>query len=106
MLNFEYLKILIFIIVSLVFISVLILITFLLNKDSSLIYKRKPVECGAQLFGSGKLRFEVNFFMVAIIFVVFEVEILILIPWLLMFSYSYYFSMYPVLIFLFVLSLS
>jgi NADH-quinone oxidoreductase subunit A len=103
-LNLEYFKILLFFIVSLLFISILIGINSLLVKDSSLINKKKPVECGAQLFGSGKMRLEINFFIVAIIFVVFEIELLVIIPWILLISYSYLYSIFPVLIFLFVLT--
>jgi NADH:ubiquinone oxidoreductase subunit 3 (subunit A) len=80
MLYLEYIKILIFLIVSILFISLLIIISFLLNKDRGLFNKKKPVECGSHLFGSGKARIEVNFFIIAIIFVVFEIELLVIIP--------------------------
>jgi len=80
MLNLEYFKILIFFFVTLVFVSLLVTLSFLLNKDKGLFNKKKPVECGSHLFGSGKSRIEINFFIVAIIFVVFEVELLVIIP--------------------------
>ena len=105
MLNVEYGKILLFFIVSILFIFVLISVGALLTKDSALVNKKKPVECGSQLFGSGKMRLEINFFVIAIMFVVFEVELLVLIPWILLLKHSYFFSIGPVLIFLFVLTL-
>jgi NADH:ubiquinone oxidoreductase subunit 3 (subunit A) len=80
MLFLEYLKIFIFFIVTTIFISILITISCLLNKDRGLSNKKKPVECGSHLFGSGKARIEINFFIIAMIFVVFEVELLIVIP--------------------------
>lgn len=104
MLKLEYLKILIFFIVALLFVLLLVFLSFLLNKDTNLINKKKPVECGSHLFGSGKYKIEVNFFIIAIIFVVFEVELLIIVPWLIFFVSTEH-SLLVILIFIFILLL-
>lgn len=105
MLNLEYLKIFIFLVVALGFISLLVFLSFLLNKDLGLINKKKPVECGSQLLGSGKNQIEINFFIVAIVFVVFEIELLVVLPWALFFYHTTVFSFVSMMLFLFILVL-
>jgi len=80
MLKIEYLKILIFVLVALPFVIFLIFVSSLLIKDMNMSNKRKPVECGGQTFGSGKNRIEINFFIVALIFIIFEIEVTVIIP--------------------------
>ena len=47
--------------------------------------KESPYESGVEPVGDTKKRFNVRFYLVAMIFLVFEVEVLFLIPWLTIF---------------------
>jgi len=47
--------------------------------------KEKPYESGMEPVGDTKQRFNVRFYLVAMIFLVFDVEVLFLIPWLTIF---------------------
>lgn len=47
--------------------------------------KDEPYESGVDPIGSTKQRFNVRFYLVAMIFLVFDVEVLFLIPWLTIF---------------------
>jgi len=80
MLKFEFFKIAIFVLITIMFALILVLISMLSVKDFNIVFKRKPVECGGQTFGSGKNRIEINFFIVSLIFIIFEIETLIIIP--------------------------
>jgi len=103
MLKLEYAKILVFLVVVFCFVFLLVALSWLLTKDLNLSHKKKPVECGSQAFGSGKNRIEVNFYIIAIIFVIFEVELIIILPWLLFLWESFWFSFWPATLFLFIL---
>ena len=43
--------------------------------------KLKPFECGSEPIGSPRVRFSVKFYQVAILFLVFDVEIAFMYPW-------------------------
>ena len=50
--------------------------------------KDEPYESGMDPVGTTKQRFNVRFYLVAMIFLVFDVEVLFLIPWLTIFPHS------------------
>lgn len=43
--------------------------------------KSTPYECGEPTFGSGFVRFDIRFYVLALVFVIFDVEVLFLFPW-------------------------
>ena len=43
--------------------------------------KATPYECGEPVFSSGFVRFDIRFYVLALVFVIFDVEILFLFPW-------------------------
>ena len=92
LLKFEYLKILIFFIVAFCFVSILVCLSIFLNKKIFKTSSFKPVECGSHSFGSGKNKIEINFYIITILFVIFEVEFIVLIPWLFYLELSYFYS--------------
>lgn len=105
LLRLEYFKILIFFFVAFVFVSILVGLSIFLNRK---IYKTssfKPVECGSHSFGSGKNKVEINFYIITILFVIFEVEFIVLIPWLFYLKISYFYSFVIMIIFLVILVL-
>src|SRR5271170_1107345 len=81
MTSFEYAKICIFFLIACVIVLTLVFLPKFLNKKNVvLINTFRPVECGSQSFGSGKNRIEIIFYRVLIVFIIFEVEILVLLP--------------------------
>lgn len=66
--------------------------------------KLAPYECGAPLFQSARLRFAVKFYLVAILFVLFDVEIVFLVPWALIYRDLGRFGLVEMGIFLLVLA--
>ena len=43
--------------------------------------KATPYECGEPTFGSAFVRFDIRFYVLALVFVIFDVEVLFLFPW-------------------------
>nr|QBZ38140.1 NADH dehydrogenase subunit 3 [Muirodelphax atratus] len=61
--------------------TLLITISFLISKKSILdMNKSSPFECGFQNFTSSRMSFSIHFFMIAIIFLMFDIEIAIMLP--------------------------
>jgi NADH:ubiquinone oxidoreductase subunit 3 (subunit A) len=104
--NFEYLKILIFFLVSFTISFSLVVISLRINKIKTRRYHHRPVECGSHSFGSGRNRMEINFYMVAVLFIILEVEILLVIPWLVMLSSNIFLSWHVITLFILLLMLS
>lgn len=70
--------------------------------------KDSPYECGIETQGEAKVRFSVKFYVTAMLFILFDVEIVFLIPWVLAFRDFLAASipiLLPALFFLFVLVL-
>lgn len=77
----QYFPILLFLVVAIGLSCVIMLIPFLLNKRTSDREKLSPYECGFE--GEGKVRneFDVQFYLVAILFIIFDLEVAFLFPW-------------------------
>ena len=43
--------------------------------------KNSPYECGFSAFEDARLKFDVRFYLVAILFIIFDLEIAFLVPW-------------------------
>jgi NADH-quinone oxidoreductase subunit A len=63
----------------------LILISFLLGKKVRNKVKDMPYECGIAPTGSARERFSVKFYLVGMLFIVFDIEAVFLYPWVVVF---------------------
>jgi len=81
----NYLPILIFLGVSTAVAVVLMSLGLLLGRLGSRTYgeseKLSPYECGFEAFEDTRARFDVRYYLVAILFIVFDLEIAFLFPW-------------------------
>ena len=89
-----------------------IIIGFLLFFLSFLLVYQKPnneklsaYECGFNPFGDARAKFEVRYYLVAILFIIFDLELLFLFPWVISFNYLNWFGIYSMIFFLFILTL-
>ena len=81
----EYFPVLIFIVISLA-LGVILLLTGgilgkLLGHASPDDEKNSPYECGFEAFEDTRSRFDVRYYLVAILFIIFDLEIAFFIPW-------------------------
>ena len=77
----EYLPILMFLAVALGLSVVIIILPFLLAKRSPDKEKVSQYECGFEVEGNVRNQFDVQFYLVAILFIIFDLEIAFLFPW-------------------------
>jgi len=83
---FSFSSVLMFLGVGLVLLSVALLLARLLRpagKDAA--DKYIPYECGEVPEGSAWIRFNIRFYVCALIFIIFDVEIIFLLPWAVVF---------------------
>jgi NADH-quinone oxidoreductase subunit A len=52
-----------------------------LSRDPHDAAKRTPYECGFDAFEDSRMKFDVRYYLVAILFIVFDLEIAFLFPW-------------------------
>ncbi|MFC0250974.1 NADH-quinone oxidoreductase subunit A [Massilia consociata] len=43
--------------------------------------KLSPYECGFEAFGDARMKFDIRYYLVAILFIVFDLEVVFLVPW-------------------------
>lgn len=96
----QYLPILLFILVGLGLGSVLIAVGLLINKRYPSKAKLAPYECGFDAFENARLPFDVRFYMVAILFIIFDLETAFLFPWAVVFNRIGWFGFLAMMVFL------
>jgi len=77
----EYLPILIFLAVAGALGLLLLTLGFLLGPRRPDPEKLSPYECGFEAFEDSRMKFDVRYYLVAILFIVFDLEIAFLFPW-------------------------
>lgn len=77
----NYLPILIFIVISTVMGLVPTLLGLGLGTRTKDDAKDSPYECGFEAFEDARMKFDVRYYLVAILFIIFDLEIAFLFPW-------------------------
>jgi NADH-quinone oxidoreductase subunit A len=107
MLYENYLPILLFILVA-IGVSVALLsagkiLSKLVGVDRPDSSKNAPYECGFPEFEDARLKFDVRFYLVAILFIVFDLEMAFMFPWAVVFAKMGWMGFWGMMFFLFVL---
>lgn len=84
---------------------VLFLVSFILVYHKPDDEKLSPYECGFSPFGDARGKFEVKFYLVAILFIIFDLEITFLFPWTVVLTDMHTLGFNSMLIFLFILTI-
>ncbi len=77
----EYLPVMIFLGLAAVIGLALFLIGTIAGPNRPDVEKLSPYECGFEAFEDSRMRFDVRYYLVAIIFIVFDLEIAFFFPW-------------------------
>nr|YP_010996498.1 NADH dehydrogenase subunit 3 [Sophonia microstaina]WPC85240.1 NADH dehydrogenase subunit 3 [Sophonia microstaina] len=77
-----------FILISALMFVMFAMIIFLSKKSNLDFQKSSPFECGFNPISYKRLPFSIHFFLIAVIFLVFDIEVIIIIPSILTFKYS------------------
>lgn len=67
--------------------------------------KTSTYECGFEPFDDARQKFNINFCLVAILFLIFDIEIIFLFPWVMAFDFLSYQGFWGMIVFLIVLTL-
>ena len=77
----EYIPVLIFLGIATAIGLVLLGLGFLIGNGSKDEEKLSPYECGFEPFEDSRMKFDVRYYLVAILFIIFDLEIAFLFPW-------------------------
>ena len=77
----EYFSIILFLLISLILSCGFILLNFVFSPKNPDPEKLSPYECGFEPFTDSRMEFDIRFYLVAILFIIFDLEIAFLFPW-------------------------
>lgn len=101
----SYLPILVILLVSaFIGLAIIVLSTILSKKDPTPV-KLMPYECGMDPVGDARKRFSVRFFIIGMLFIVFDIELVFMFPWAKIYDKLVVFGFVEMLIFVLVLLL-
>jgi NADH:ubiquinone oxidoreductase subunit 3 (subunit A) len=79
--NFEYSLLFIYFIISILLGIFIFLLPYLITSQEFDEEKLSAYECGFDPFQDARIKFDIQFYIIAILFVLFDLEIIYLIPW-------------------------
>ncbi len=77
----QYLPVLLFVLVGLAVGVLPQVLGYILGPNRPDAAKNSPYECGFEAFEDARMKFDVRYYLVAILFILFDLEIAFLIPW-------------------------
>ena len=101
----EYLPILIFIFIALAIALGMTVLSFVVGDSKPDSEKLSAYECGFEAFDDARGRFDVRFYLVAILFIIFDLEVAFLFPWAVVFGDIGIFGFVSMMVFLGVLTI-
>jgi NADH-quinone oxidoreductase subunit A len=101
----SYFPILVFLCLALIISTALLGIPFILNNRTKEKAKLEPYECGSDPIGKGRNIFDARFYLVAMLFIIFDLEIVFIFPWAVSLGSTSYIGFWLAMIFLFILGL-
>lgn len=99
----QYLPLLIHLLFALTLSVAIVVLSTLLGKHRPTRAKMQPYECGITPTGDARQRFSVKFYLVAMIFIVFDVEAVFLYPWAVLLRELKMFGFYEMLVYILVI---
>ena len=101
----DYLSIIIFLFIS-IFLSIgFVVANYLASPSNPDPEKLSAYECGFEPFEDSRMEFDVRFYLVAILFIIFDLEVAFLFPWAVALSDIGMFGFISMMIFLFLLTI-
>lgn len=99
----EYLPILVFLILGIGFGVVPVIAGRVLAPNKPDSEKLSPYECGFEAFEDSRMKFDVRYYLIAILFIIFDLEIAFLFPWAVVLDQIGWFGFTSMFIFLAIL---
>jgi len=70
-----------FLLFGIAFVASALIVSWLLRPRVPNAVKNSPYECGENVRGTSWIQFNVHYYLIALIFVIFDVDVLFLVPW-------------------------
>ena len=100
----DYLSIILFLLIALGLSVFFIVLNFILSPKKPDPEKLSAYECGFEPFDDSRIQFDVRFYLVAILFIIFDLEIAFLFPWAISLGSIGLLGFCSMMIFLFILT--
>jgi NADH-quinone oxidoreductase subunit A len=100
---FDYVPILVLVILAALFALGSLFVSFLLGPRRPDLEKLSPYECGVEPVGTARQRIAVKFYLVAMLFIIFDMETVFLYPWAVVFKELRLFGLIEMGVFLLIL---
>ena len=101
----DYLPILVFLGLAIVLGLVFLVAAALVAVSSPDPEKISAYECGFNAFDDARMKFDVRFYLVSILFIIFDLEVAFLFPWAVAFQHVGHFGFWSMMVFLAVLTI-
>ena len=95
----------VFLVFTPILVTVLLALNLILGINKPDAQKLSPYECGMNPLGDAREKFSIHFFLVAILFIVFDLEIIMLFPFAVTLYYSSIFTFWIVMLFVAILTI-
>jgi len=103
--EYDYIGLSIFFIVSTILAFVLLILSYLFSPKNIYAEKLSAYECGFEPFNEARRTFDIHFYIVAILFIIFDLEVAFLFPWALSFNSLGIEGFWSMMLFLFLLTI-
>jgi NADH-quinone oxidoreductase subunit A len=100
----EYLPILLFLGIAIALSTVIVLASLVAARQRPDSEKLSPYECGFEPFDDARSKFDVRFYLVAILFIIFDLEVAFLFPWAVSLGHLGLFGFWSMMVFLLILT--
>ena len=100
----DYFSIILFLAIALVLSFGFIVLNFMFSPKKPDPEKLSAYECGFEPFSDSRMKFDVRFYLVAILFIIFDLEIAFLFPWAISLGNIGFLGFISMMIFLFILT--
>nr|YP_010620201.1 NADH dehydrogenase subunit 3 [Dipterosiphonia australica]WAX04237.1 NADH dehydrogenase subunit 3 [Dipterosiphonia australica] len=101
----EYYFILIFFVISFILAILIFFLSYLLVFQKADHEKLSAYECGFNPFEDARMTFDIRFYLVAILFLIFDLEISYLFPWIISLKVITFFGFWTMIFFLIILTI-
>ena len=101
----NYLTIIIFLAIALILSLGFVILNFAFSPNNPDPEKLSAYECGFEPFNDSRMEFDIRFYLVAILFIIFDLEIAFLFPWAITLGNIGYFGFFSMMLFLFILTI-
>ena len=100
----EYLPVVIFLVIAAVLSVLFIVLSTLFAPKKPDAEKLSAYECGFNAFDDARMKFDVRFYLVSILFIIFDLEVAFLFPWAVAFGDLGWYGFWSMMVFLTVLT--